>query len=229
MELRKIRGGNLEELQQKQYTIGIGVSLGNKWFTVENIVALTRWSLEHTKDVVVVYVADYIHAINLEVRNGITHAKALELSNKMGNVIIEKVKNEIDKSFSLEEKEKIIYASWKDLMDDRYKEDVKFLYNYYESNPLFKDTLKGIIKGFTKNENRTFDDQQINRMAHYVIEEMPEMLKRVKIKNVLYDANAYPYDGELTIFFENIQLGKIFPEIKDRIITTKPKVFLEVR
>ncbi|OHA88878.1 MAG: hypothetical protein A3C70_01680 [Candidatus Zambryskibacteria bacterium RIFCSPHIGHO2_02_FULL_43_14] len=65
MKLHKIRTGNREDLEDKKYTLSIGVSLGNKWFTIENIIDLIRWSLPRTKYDLVVYVGDSIHAINL--------------------------------------------------------------------------------------------------------------------------------------------------------------------
>ena len=34
MELYKIRGGNKEDLENKKYTLSVGISLGNKWFTI---------------------------------------------------------------------------------------------------------------------------------------------------------------------------------------------------
>ena len=68
MELKKIRSGNKDLLINKEYNIGVGISLGNKWFTPENIFGLIEFSLEYTKRRVVVYVADTIHAVNIEIR-----------------------------------------------------------------------------------------------------------------------------------------------------------------
>lgn len=62
-----------------------------------------------------------------------------------------------------------------------------------------------------------------------VIEELPEVLARTPIKGMTFDAYAYPFDGELPELVERIQRGDIFPEIKESIMDTEPKVFLEVR
>jgi hypothetical protein len=60
-------------------------------------------------------------------------------------------------------------------------------------------------------------------------EEFTEVLCRVKIAGNECDAYAYPYSGLVTELVDNIQQGLIFPKIKEEIIDTKPKVFLEVR
>jgi len=46
MKLYKIRGGTEEELYKRNYNIGVGISLGNKWFSAENILGLVEWSLK---------------------------------------------------------------------------------------------------------------------------------------------------------------------------------------
>ena len=59
MRLYKVRGGTEEDLNNRHYNIGVGISLGNKWFTPGNIVSLVEWSIRHTKDYVVIYIAVY--------------------------------------------------------------------------------------------------------------------------------------------------------------------------
>lgn len=92
MELHCIRGGSLSELANKNYVIGVGISLGNKWFTPENIVELVQWALAHSKDDVIVYMADSIHALNIEARSGKNYERAKEVALKQGTEILEKVR-----------------------------------------------------------------------------------------------------------------------------------------
>ena len=79
MKLYKVRSGEERLVYNKSYNIGVGISLGNKWFSVENILGLIEWSLKYTKDFVIVYVADSIHAINIEVRNRKSQQRHLKL------------------------------------------------------------------------------------------------------------------------------------------------------
>ena len=229
MKLYKIRGGNEEELNAKAYNIGVGISLGNKWFSAENILGLIEWSLEYTKEYVVVYVADSIHAINIEIRNRKSSEKAKEIALKLGDEILEEVKALANKKFSSEQLAKIHYAKWDDLMTPEFQNKLDSLNAKYKTDNKFRDEIINLINGFTKNENRNFSPEDKIRLGEYVVAEFPEILCRVPIKGLLFDAYAYPFDGKLVEFIENIQNGLIFSEIKENILDTEPKVFLEVR
>jgi len=231
MNLHKIRGGTIEDLEAKKYNIGVGISLGNKWFTVSNILELIKWSLTHTHENVIVYVADSIHAINLEVRKRIKYEKALEIADRMGTDLLEQVRQEVEKTFSPEEISKIRYVKWNVIENDAYKAKVKYLYNFYENNEDFRDHLQSIVKNAISKETspRVFLEQEILRLINYIIEELPEQTTRVPMGEFACDAFAYPYDGEIVKLAEEIQNGEKFPEMKENIIDTEPKVFLEVR
>ncbi len=230
MKLYRIRGGNLTDLENKIYTIGVGISLGNKWFNVKNITDQIRWALHYTKDKVVVYVADSIHAINLEVRNRKTFEKALIKANQLGDQILKDVKDEVNKVFSVEEGQMVVYSKWNGVEDESYKNKVRYLRSLYRDGlSEFQARITSLVRSLTVNESRKFSDADILRLGEYLLEEMPELIDRVPIAGVIVDAYTYPFDGEVAGLAEQIQLGKIFPDIKNKIMDTEPKVFLEVR
>lgn len=229
MNLFSIRSGSKEELESKEYNIGVGISLGNKWFTPENILGLVQWSLKYTREKVVIYVADSIHALNIEARNDRSSKRAREIALLQGQKILNEVKARIDEKVSPQDRAKISYAHWDELVDDQYRENVNYLYKLFEDNGDFKDAILNLVQSHTRKESRSFSDVALKKMAQYILEELPEILCRVKIAGTVYDAYAYPFDGELCAFVEQLQNGEIFPEIKQKIINTKPKVFLEVR
>ncbi|OHA86337.1 MAG: hypothetical protein A3A90_00070 [Candidatus Zambryskibacteria bacterium RIFCSPLOWO2_01_FULL_35_19] len=229
MELYKIRGGNKEDLENKKYTLSVGISLGNKWFTTENVIELIKWSLQNSKDDVIVYIGDSIHAINLEIKKRTSYEKALLMAEQMGNDFLEQLKAEMPKHFSPEEALKIIFAKWNDLVDDLYKNKVNYLYKLYTSNNDFKNLIENIATEAVINGERKYSPEEIHRLGDYVIEELPHQLNRVQIKGFLYDALVYPFDGKIPELVEKIQKGEVFPEIKENIMDTEPKVFMEVR
>ena len=228
MNLYSIRGGNKTELLKKQYTIGIGISLGNKWFTPENVIELVKWALPLTKDKVIIYVADSIHAINLEVRNRISFEKAKKVADKMGADILDDVKQRLADQLSSKDQEKILYVRWEDFVDESYKVKLNYLYSFYKDNLEFKAAVHSIVRSFTSKEKKNFTDSQINRLGDYLIEEIPECMNRVEMAGNICDAYAYPFDSEMARLIEKMQYGEIFPEIKAHIMYTEPKVLLEV-
>lgn len=229
MQLLTIRGGSKKALEDRKYSIGIGISLGNKWFTVENIVSLVHWALPFTRGHLVIYVADSIHAINVEVRNRVSFESAQRKVGRQGKEILEQTRKTLEEQLSKESVEKIKYFQWTDIADTEYQSKVEYLRNLYTNNNDFRNSILSIVKGFTSRENRSFTDENILRLGEYILEELPEIINRVRMGDVECDAYVYPFDGELPVFAEKIQMGEVFPEIKEAIMDTEPKVFLEVR
>ena len=231
MKIYQIRGGTQEDLENRKYNLGVGISLGNKWFTVPNIIELIRFCLVLTRKDVIVYVADSIHAINLEVRKRITYERALAMADQMGTALLVQIKQEAEKTFSPEELAKIQYVKWDVIADEAYKKKVKYLYNFYETNEEFKNCLRLIVTNALEKESRprTFSEDEISRLTMYIIEELPERTTRVPMGEFECDAFTYPYDGEIVKLADEIQKGERFPEIRENILDTEPKVFIAIR
>lgn len=228
MELYTIRGGNKKELEDRQYNIGVGISLGNKWFTPPNILLLTEWALKYTKEYVIVYVADSIHALNIQVRNRRTYEQSLAATLRAGDRILEQSKIVINDALDKNQTKQIVYAHWGDITNDAYNSKVDYLFGLYELNNDFSKTIHQMIEDMVKNEIRLFSKQDIHDLGKYLVAELPELVGRVQIAGYECDAYAYPYDGIVTKFAEEIQKGLIFRELRDKIMDTSPKVFLEV-
>ncbi len=229
MELISIRSGSIGKLRNKEYVLSIGISLGNKWFTPENIAELIKWSLKYSKEKVVIYVGDSIHAINLEVKKGISFDKALEEARAMGDELLTQVQATMSELLSKEVFSKLHFATWNDVVDDSYKSKVAYLENLYENNQNFRDTLESIAKASVANGQKTYSEEELHRLGSYIVEELPHQLNKVQIDGIVCDALVYPFDGEIPALVEAIQKGKRFAEIRKNILDTEPKVFLEVR
>lgn len=229
MELYQTRGCHKNDVELKKYNIGVAISLGNKWFSIDNIEKLVEWSLLHTRENVIIYIADSIHGINLSVRNKMSDRHAEEVAIRYGNDLIIKIKERVSYTFNQEEQSKIIYATWSDIADSKYKEKVKYLYNLYVTNINFKNYIENLVREWVSKEKRTFRDYEINKFGKYILEELPELMLQVKARGVLFEAYIYPYKTKITEFVGQIQKGEIFPEIKQNILDNQPKIFLEVR
>ena len=112
MHLHTIRGGSVEDLKDHKYNIGVGISLGNKWFTPENILGLVEWALKYTSQNVVVYVADTIHALNIEVRKRRSVEYSIKEAKKQGEEIMSQTKNLLKGRLPEKEYSKVILVFW---------------------------------------------------------------------------------------------------------------------
>lgn len=229
VKLLQIRSGCKEELENKKYNLGIGISLGSKWHTVSNIIQLIKWSLFYTRENVVVYVADSLHAINLEVLERFSKKQALSAADKMGDELLTSVQQEVKKQFSKENVHRIHFAKWDSIETCSYKEKTAFLYSLYETDEPFKKIINASAEHIVLKEARSYSEDEIHRLGCYLIEEMCEIINRVKIGGIVCDALVCPYDSELSRLVGKIQQGTVFPEIKSGIMDTLPKVMLVVR
>ena len=168
MNLHRIRGGSKTDLESKKYNISIGISLGNKWFTTSNIIELIQWTLRYTREYVIVCTADEIHAINLEVRNRKSRARSLEQAQKMGGEIIKNCKEEIERTFSQTDKDKIRYATWKDVLNNVYRKKVEYLYSEYDTNSDFQKIIQGFVRSHIADETRSFSEEDIYKLGTYI-------------------------------------------------------------
>lgn len=229
MRLYKIRGGSEESLLKKDYNIGVGISLGNKWFSAENILGLVEWSLEHTKDFVVIYVADSIHAINIEVRNRKSPERSKEIALRLGDQILEDVRALAKSKLSPNQLSKLHFAKWDELLTPAFQNKLDFLIHKYDTDITFRNVIIEIVDGFTSKEGRVFSGEDKIKLGSYIIAEFPEILGRTPINGLIFEAYAYPYDGALPELVESIQKGDLFPDVRDKVMDTEPKVLLVVR
>ena len=205
-----IRGSNEREVKSKKFNIYIGISLGNKWFTKENIKEYILWALKYTKERVRILIADTLHAINYEVRNKETPEKAIKRSLKEGDKF-EKIIHEILTELSEEEIKLIDIIRWEDVKKDSFnKEFIPFFYKEFENNKHFREEILKIVRGFTKKEKIKFNEEDIRRLCDYILLEIPELLHGFSYNGIHYNCYLYPSGGSLNILMEKIQKKKIF-------------------
>jgi len=70
VDITEIIGATKKEIKEKGFNIFVAISLGNKWFSKENLKEYILWALKQTKSKkLIIIIADGLHAINYEVRN----------------------------------------------------------------------------------------------------------------------------------------------------------------
>ena len=219
----------MDALLARQYNIGVGISLGNKWFTPENIYGLTEWALEYTKDKTVIYTADTIHALNIEARDRTTPKRAQEMARSQTDKLISAVKVLIENSMTSEQRAKIDYANWDDVETSVFKHKVEYLYKQYKTNYEFRTAIRLVVVAHINKEERHFSEVAVEKMARYILEELPEIVASTEIKGVTYQAYVYPFDNHLAVLVEQIQKSEVFLEIGKHLLDAPARAFLEVR
>jgi len=225
MKINKILNATVEEIKAKKFNILLGISLGNKFFSEENIKEYILWALENTKEKVVILIPDKIHAINYKVKNKYTEEKAIRRAAKEGEKIVRKIKNILDEIAP--EKEKIEIIKWEDIETDDHSKKVKVLKEEFVKNSQFRKQILNIVKENVQSDK--LSDNDYEKLCSYPLEELPFLISGVKYKEIHYDLLPYPGISKIDYLVIDLQEGKTFPEITQKLnIKDKLRVIVDL-
>jgi len=223
MKIKTYLNCNEQEIKSKKFNIFVGISLGNKYFTKENVKKYILWALENTKDDVLVLIADKNHAINYEVLNNYTPKRALQVALRKGIETEESVKK-IVRGLPKEKHHLIKICKWEDARKSYYYQDkIKILLNEFKKNSKFHDFIIKIIQENLGNRASNLNVEQLDKIALYVLDELPIILNGVEFEGKIYDLHPYPGLSSLDDLFMNLQNGKMFPKLA-KMLEIKNKI-----
>lgn len=202
------------DLLAKKFDIFIGISLGNKYFSHENIKNYLLWALENTKEKVAILIPDKIHSVNYEVKSGYSKERAANLAFREG----EKVKNLCEAIIAEMDEERrahIKILKWEDIETDEHKNMVAILRRAFEENDNFRNLIIEIVKENIQAEKLTEIDYV--KLAIYPIEELPMLVSGIEYEATRYDLLPYPGVSKIDHLALDLQEGKNFPEITKKL------------
>lgn len=220
-----------EEVQNKTHNIWIGISFGNKYFTKERVKKYIEWSLDYTKDNVLVVVADYIHAVNLEVLDNRSPAAALNKALKLGEEKYKELRAIIDE-LPIEQKTKVKLVRWKDSVNQSsYKNNLAIIKDEFRKNKEFHDYIIEIIKKGRSDRTSRLDklsEEKMDRLTDYILNELPHFVDGVQAYNEqVYTLLLYPGLSGLDTLFVGLQNKTMFPALAEKLHITHKIGILE--
>jgi len=231
MKIKKYLNTTKKEVEAKKHNIWIGVSLGNKYFTKDNIKQYIEWSLKYTKDKVLVVIADEIYTINLEVLDDRSLKSAHNRALKLGKDKYKEVE-EIIELFSNNDKKKINLVRWNDIVStDYYKKQLILTINEFKTNQKFHDEIISIVKSGRPDRVSKISRlsvEKMDRLAEYVLNEIPHFVNGVQG----YDENTYtliPYPGlsKLDELFVGLNNGEAYSDLSNKLGITNQIAILD--
>ncbi len=227
MRIKIVRGASKSEVEAKNFNIYIGISLGNKWFSKENIENYLLWTLGHTKSKVSILIADTLHAINYEIKDRKTAQNARSKSLKEGDGF-ELIARSIIGHLPKEQREKIDIVRWNIIERDKTLSRIKKnFYSEFEKNQHFKKSIMEIVRENVNKSVRKLTDNEIEELCRYVLEELAEVVNGFEYNGIHYNLYICPEDTVLTQFVENLQNGDIFPDLQKKTVL-KNNVFVQL-
>jgi len=224
---------NKDEVESKKYNIWIGISLGNRFFTKENIKKYIEWALEHTKDDVLVVIGDSLQAINFEVLDGYPKIRALENALRKGDEKEKEIKA-ILSEFSRAKRDLVKIVRFRHVTASKYHDyRLEVLHNEFKANQNFHDYIIKILNENKKVSSKNLSNDQLDKLAEYILQEIPVYLNGAKYGGIpehggkTYLLQIYPGIGLIDSLLIALQDGTLFSELTKKLKITDKIAILE--
>ena len=205
---------NEHDFYSKKFNILIGISLGNKYFSEENIKNYLLWALENTKDKVAILIPDKIHSVNYEVKSRYSKGRAEKLALREGK----KIKNFCENTLSQINPEKwalVEILSWENIETDEHNNMAVVLREEFGKNKKFKNLIIEIVKESIQSTGLT--DFDYEKLSAYPLEELPILISGIEYRGTRYNLLPYPGVSKIDHLAIDLQEGKNFPEITEKL------------
>lgn len=227
MKIGQCINATQNDISSKKFNYWIGISLGNKYFSKENIQKYIEWTLLNTKESVLVVIADWIYSINVQVLDKRNEQPALRKAMKLGDTKLAEV-TEIINQLSPEQAAKVKITQWKDIESStNHQNRVKILFEEFQNKGNFYSRIIDIVKENFKGSRKKLEDSDIEKLSEYVLHEIPLFLDGIHLLSNTYDAILYPKIGQIDFLVEDLQQGLIFPEITKKLNIKLPAAIIE--
>ncbi|MBU1199106.1 MAG: tRNA-dependent cyclodipeptide synthase [Nanoarchaeota archaeon] len=186
-------GASSDEIYNKRFHIFIGISISNKKITGEMALNYLTWAVRNTKGKVAVIIADELNIVNYEILDKYSKGKAKKRAQSQGSYFEELFLKQI-KKLPLCDQPKIEIYKWETVLKDKkYLELKEFLEKQYEIDSEFKSAVLYFVKKYMRKKERIINDKRkTDRLASYILGELPTLLEGITIDGIHYGLCIYP-------------------------------------
>ena len=192
---RKMRffGADTKDIYKKKYNIFIGISISNKKLTPNMALNYLRWAVRNTKEKVAVIIADKLNIVNYEILDKYSKTKSEKRAKTVGDEFEEMFRNAI-KKLPDKEKDKVIIYRWEEVeKSDNYDKIKIFLEGQFKKDNEFKSAVLYFVRKYMRKKGRIVEDKgKIDKLASYMIGELPTLIQGITLDNIHYGLCIYP-------------------------------------
>lgn len=209
-----------EEIDKKLFNIFIGISLGNKLLTPELAKKYVRWAHKNTRENTVVFIADDIDVINWMTFRNMSrteaekkvHKKSDGLKKLFDRAICELAREDDDPTYI----SKVHVLFWSDICNHKYNHLKEILAEEYLTNLGFRNDVLYFVDKYIEMRNTEVSLEDRNKLADYIISELPILLGGISWNDTLYNLLLYPtyVDSGMSPFVLDVRGGKYFNSSK---------------
>lgn len=207
-------------LDEKLFTIFIGISLGNKLLTPDLAKHYVQWAHEKTDKNVAILIADEIDVINWIVFRGFTRQAALRKTKHKGCSIasmFDKAQRTLAQQFDDSGYVTDVHVIfWRDMVNERYWGLREILEKEYWSNEPFQEKILYFVDKYVHLRQAFVTVEQKHMLAGYILDELPTLLEGIVWNNTHYNLILYPtyVESGMSEFALDVSNGKYFDSAK---------------
>lgn len=233
MRIARYLNATPEQVETRAFNIWIGCSLGNSYFTERHLAAYIRWALTHTREDVLIAIPDRIYAINLEVLDYYSPERAIRTAIKRGDKRV-RVIEEIVATLPDTQQPLVKIARWHELEQSKYHEyRTQLIFEEFKKKGEFYDRVLAIVKANPKVKERNPSQEGLERLAEYVLYELPVFLNGATHgagtgdSDKSYTLIMYPGFGLFDELCDGLQKHTLFPELSGKLKITELHALVE--
>lgn len=228
MEITKYLNCTPERIAAKEYNIHIGISLGNKYFSKDHVREYLHWALQNTRSDVLILLADSIHSINYEVFNRYSPEKALRSALKDGNKVMAMIQELVDE-LPGHERSLVKVARWDDLRQSSstYETNKKSILEEFKNNEVFRNHILNIVTLNLRERAAGLELEQKERLAEYVLDEIPIMMDGIYYGDKVYELYPYPSFSLYNELLFGLRNKTVFKELAKKLNIARGTSFVE--
>ena len=209
-----------EEIEKGLFDIFIGISMGNQFLTPELVKKYVKWAHKYTKGDAVILIADDIDVVNWMIFRDLSQEEAQKKVEQKAYGI----KGMFDKAIrNLARKEgdptyisKVYILFWEDIRNHGYDHMREILAHEYQTNREFRKQILYFVDKYIELRGVQVSVPDKDRLAGYIIDELPILLGGLFWNNKLYNLILYPtyVDRGMSQFVLDIRGEKYFNSSK---------------
>jgi len=218
-----------DEILARKHNLWVGVS-DSKWFHAEgNLEELILFSLEYTKDELLVWIPGRLYATNYLHLDRLSRAQAI----RGGYAVEERFFSRITRLLSKrtrEERSRVRMAGYDDCLTPAFVRRRSLLYREFSEEGEFYKRVVEIADGFLVARQRTVSKYRAEASALYLLQELPSFLAPLGTidSSAMYQATVYPGFGKIDELASDLKEGECFPELTERLRIENPSGIVNV-
>lgn len=204
-----------QQIDARHWNPYLGISINNKAFTVDYIYVYMDWATQRSKECAAIVIVDILQHINNQVLGRSKPVAAIEKAFRKADEV-HQMCEEAKSKLSSDKISRLVILEWTDIVQDEYfQHNLSIVKEEYVNNKQFRKALLSITKRNLGAIVSRLNDEQVEMLTQYIVNELPELITGFKHAGIHYNLNVYP--GRISSIYAELLELEFFRQIHSRL------------